>query len=161
MVSPACLCSTITFRMITEDITLEANAVSHTQSKQSRLPGKQAQLCSGYFDINTATIIPHSLHISPSFLLNRACSTLHSMTGVCQAFRKEGRFRLDVRRKCFTQRAVRCPKELWWSRPLRHSRPCWMGPGQPELVWGNQPMAEGWDRVGSEVPFNPSHSVIL
>jgi len=32
-----------------------------------------------------------------------------------------------------------CPEKLWMSL----SRPGWMGPGQPDLVGSNQPMAGG------------------
>jgi len=48
-------------------------------------------------------------------------------------------------KKFFTQRAVRpwhCCPELWVPHPWRHSRPGWVGPGQPELVGGSP--AHGW-----------------
>ena len=35
------------------------------------------------------------------------------------------------------------------------------GPGQPELVWGNQPTAGGWRWADLKVPSNTNHSVIL
>jgi len=35
------------------------------------------------------------------------------------------------------------------------------GPGQPNPVGGNQPMAGSWDWMGFKVPSNPNHSVIL
>jgi len=42
---------------------------------------------------------------------------------------KEGKFELDIRRKLFTQRAVRpwhsCPEKLWAPHPWRHSGPGW------------------------------------
>jgi len=53
---------------------------------------------------------------------------------------KEGRFRLEVRKKFFTQRAVRhwhsFPEKMWMSHSRIHSRPGWMNPGQPELAGG-------------------------
>ena len=59
---------------------------------------------------------------------------------------KEGRFVFDVWRKFFTQRVVRhwhsCPEKLWVPHPWQCLRPGWMGPGQPELVGGNEPMAK-------------------
>jgi len=46
--------------------------------------------------------------------------------------KKEGRFKLDVRRKLFTERAVRlwhsCPDKLWVPHLWRHSRPGWERP---------------------------------
>ena len=45
---------------------------------------------------------------------------------------KQRRFRLEVRNKFFTQRAVRpwhcCPEKLWVPHPWRHIRPGCMGP---------------------------------
>jgi len=43
----------------------------------------------------------------------------------------------------------------WVSHPWRCPRP-WMRPAQPELVWGSQPMARGWNWVGFEVFSNPT-----
>jgi len=44
---------------------------------------------------------------------------------------REGRFRLDVMRKFFTQWVVRlwhsCPEKLWVPHPRRHSWPGWTG----------------------------------
>ena len=43
---------------------------------------------------------------------------------------RQGRFRLDIRRKIFTQRLVThlvgFPRRLWIPHPWRHSRPGWM-----------------------------------
>jgi len=45
---------------------------------------------------------------------------------------KEARFRLDIRKKFFTQRVVRpwhsCPEKLRMPHPWRCSKPGWMEP---------------------------------
>ena len=74
---------------------------------------------------------------------------------------KEGRFRLVVRQKFFTQRRWHsCPEKLWVPHSWRLSRPGWMGPWAAELVGGTPARSRGWDWVGFKVSFNPSHSVI-
>ena len=54
---------------------------------------------------------------------------------------KEGKFRLEVRKKFFARRVVkhwhRLPRELWVLHPWRCSRLGWVGPEQPELVGGS------------------------
>jgi len=64
---------------------------------------------------------------------------------------KEGRFRLDVKRKLFTKRVVRpwhcCPEGCGCPIPGGAQGQVGWGPGQPELVGGSQPMAgvgAGW-----------------
>ena len=53
------------------------------------------------------------------------------------------------------------PREAVVPHPWRCSRLGWMGPGQPELVGCNQPMAGDWNWVGFEVPSDLSHSMIV
>jgi len=48
-------------------------------------------------------------------------------------------------------------RELGFFSPER-GRPGWMGPGQPDLVGGNQPTAGGWNYMGFKVPSNLNHS---
>jgi len=74
---------------------------------------------------------------------------------------KEGRFRIDATKKCFTQRVVWhwhcCPERLWVPHPWRCPRTGWRGLGQPDLVGGTQPMAMGLELDDLYGP----HSVIL
>jgi len=53
---------------------------------------------------------------------------------------KEGRFRLDTRKKFFSVRVVRpypgCPEKLWLPPPWQYSSSGWMGFEQPTLVEG-------------------------
>ena len=59
------------------------------------------------------------------------------------------KFTLDLRRKLFTQRAVRhwhsCPEKLWCPIPGSTQGQVGWGPGQPQLVW--QPCPQ--NRVGT------------
>lgn len=42
---------------------------------------------------------------------------------------KEGRLKLDVRKKFFTEGVVRhCPEKLWAPHPWRYTKAGWMGP---------------------------------
>ena len=60
---------------------------------------------------------------------------------------RQGKFRLDIRRKLFPQRVVthwnRLPKKVVDAHPWRHSRPGWMCAGQPGLVFGNSAHTKG------------------
>lgn len=51
-------------------------------------------------------------------------------------------------------RVVRCRSRPWMPHPWRSSRLSWVGPGQPELVGGNQPIAGGWDVLGFFLLWN-------
>ena len=74
---------------------------------------------------------------------------------------EEGRFRLDVRNKFFTQRAVKCwhssPEKLWCPIPGGAQGQVGWGPGQPELVGGSPLHSRGWGWEDWEVPSNQMH----
>jgi len=74
---------------------------------------------------------------------------------------KEGRFRLNVGKKLFTQRVVRpwhhCPEKLWVLHPWKHSRPGWMGPSAAWAGGGAAlPTAGCWGWVGFKVHSTPN-----
>jgi len=70
---------------------------------------------------------------------------------------KEWRFRLYVRWEIVIQMVVRhwhcCPEKLWvlW----RHSRPGWVGPGQPDLVGANPVWGTGFGTQWPLRAFKP------
>jgi len=77
---------------------------------------------------------------------------------------KEGRFRLDVRKKLLTVRVVRrwhsCPEKLWG--PIPEGTQGQVGWALGSLSWWGQPCP--WQGVGAgwpKAPSNPNHSVIL
>jgi len=78
---------------------------------------------------------------------------------------KEGRFRLDIRKKFFTMRAVRhwnrLPREAMDALSLEVLKAkldggaTWSG-GQCSCSWQG-----GWNQMIFKVPSNPNHSMIL
>jgi len=78
---------------------------------------------------------------------------------------KEGKFRLDVRRRHFTQSMVRpwnsCPEKCGCPIPAGAQGQAGWGPGKTDLVGSTQPRQGGWSLMSLEVPSNPSHSIIL
>ena len=83
---------------------------------------------------------------------------------------KEGRFRLDVRGKFFTERVVRCwnscPERLWMPRPSLEVFKARLDGALGSLgcceMWRlvALPVVGGWSFVILEVPSNPGHSMI-
>ena len=83
---------------------------------------------------------------------------------------RKGRFRLDVRGKFFTERAVRCwnscPERLWMPRPSLEVFKARLDGALGSLgcyeMWRLVALhaAGGWSFVILEVPSNPGHSVI-
>jgi len=77
---------------------------------------------------------------------------------------KEGRFRLDVRKKFFTQRAVRhwhrLPREAV-DAPSLEAFQTRLDGVLGSLVGGSHTTAGNWNRVSFEVPSDTSQSIIL
>ena len=79
---------------------------------------------------------------------------------------KEGRFRLDTRKKFFTVRAVRpwprLPREAVAAPSLAAFKARLDRAGSTLGWWeGSLPMAGGWNLMVCKVPSNPNRSVIL
>ena len=83
---------------------------------------------------------------------------------------REGRFRLEVRGKFFTERVVRCwnscPERLWMPRPSLEVFNNSVDGALSSLDWNQMrrsealPVVEGRSFMILEVPSNPSHSMI-
>lgn len=89
MVSPACLCHTITFRVTRADTALGAITVSHTPMRLSTLPCQPAHLCLRYsWHRLRHSTSPYAASVCMFFFPNRACPSLPSnLPRVFQAFR--------------------------------------------------------------------------
>jgi len=79
---------------------------------------------------------------------------------------KEGRFRLDIRKRFFTVRVVkhwhRLPREAVAAPSLAVFK-ARMDGALSTLGWWKMslPMARGWNQMIFKVPSNPNHSMIL
>jgi len=96
-------------------------------------------------------------------LFSRACCSRTKGNGFKL---KEGRFRLDIRKKFFSVRVVRhwhrLPREIVAGPSLAVFQ-ARLDEVLSNLVWWNVslPLAGGWSDMILQVPSNPNHSVIL